>query len=250
VTTGTGGLTIAGKGAVTLAEVPVVDTSKLLTVTNAGGVTLAAGIDVKTVAGGLTISGAGKVILPGTKAITAGVAGTVQGGHWSIGTAAGTATAAEAITLTVDGIKGASASAKLSLAASSITVGLTDANNIGATFDSVDVYLANDTASVKIQSGSTGTNKTTLTLTNGAKISGITGNNATGTVAEVTALPGTAAAGIANISAVTGTADDPDAGNYLGIKADEESGTIAATASTGAKDYTIEIATIATATGA
>jgi hypothetical protein len=250
LTVGTGGLTIAGIGAVTLAAKPVVDTGKLLTVTNSGGVTLAGGIDV-AVAGGLTISGSGKAVLADGKIITITSSGTVTAGYWSLGTA-GTATATKAITLNATGITGADPSAKLALAASKITVGLTDTNGIGAAFDSVDVYLASGTASVVVQSGATGTNATTLTLSTGAKISGLTGAAALAEGTTVTALPGTSASATAptDIIATTGTPNDPATGNFLGIASGKTTGRIVATASSGAKDVTIVITTKATATGA
>jgi hypothetical protein len=253
VTTGTGGLTIAGKGAAELKAAPVVDTGKLLTVSNSGGVTLGEGMSVKTLAGGLTISGGGKAVLPDGKVITSEAAGTVLGTHWSLGTAAGTATATgSSVVFTAGGVKGAASGAKLSLAASQILVGLTDADDIGAGFDAVDVYLASGAAQVKVLSGASGTNATTLTLANGAKISGLTGAGAASAGTDVTALPGTSAAsaGITNIIAVTGTASAANANNYFGIKTGETSGTITAAASGGAKDYTVVTTTVASAAGA
>jgi hypothetical protein len=248
LTTGTGGLTIAGTGAVDLKAAPVTDTAKLLTVSNSGGVTLKEGINVGTVVGGLTIVAPGKVILSTGKAITADATGTVKAAEWSIGTAAGTATAAGDIILTDTGIKGAASGAKLTLAASGILVGLNGGAAIGATFDGVDVYLGGTTASVKIESGSSVSDVTTLTLANGAKISGLTGAAATGT-AVATTTTGGAALGITNIDAVTGTVDEANAGNYLGIKTGA-SGTIAAAYNGAQKNYTIAIGTKATGTGA
>jgi hypothetical protein len=249
VTTDTDGLEIAGTGAVALTAAPVVAASKLLTVSNSEGVTLDAGINVLTVAGGLTIADGGKVILPSGQAITAGADGTVTGGEWSIGAAAGTATADGDIILTDAGISGSAA--KLSLDYSGILVGLTETDSIGATFDGVDIYLAGNAAYVKIQSSATGTYTTTLTLANNAKISGLTGANSTVTDAAVTAIvteSDGATGGISNIAATTAATGSADAGNYL-TGSDSGGGTIAATASDGAKNYLINIASIATANG-
>jgi hypothetical protein len=248
-------LTIAGTGAVELSVIPdTITGSNIIEVSNSGGVTLKGGINVGTVAGGLTIATGGKVVLSDSKVITSAAAGTVTGGHWALGALVGTATAKGDIIFTSDGIKGAAAGATLSLDTSSIAVGLTDVNNIGATFDAVDIYLKDGATSVvTVQSGATGTNATTLTLVNGAKISGLTGAGTTSAGVDVTAIAGAAGGatgGIANIIAVTGTASNSAPGNYLGIKGGSANGKITATASGGAKKYDIKIASIASATGA
>jgi hypothetical protein len=248
LTVGTGGLTLAGTGAAELTGAPAMGPT-VLTVSNSGGVTLKAGIDVSTVAGGLTITGNGKVILPDTKAVTSCAPGTVKAGEWSIGTLAGTATGD--IILATAGIKGAAAEAKLALADSGILVGLNGGAGIGATFDGVDIYLASGVAtSVKIASGSTSGDATALTLANGAKISGLTGAGLTGTVAATTTT-GDATSGITDIDAVTGTITVANAGNYLRIKSGKTNGTITATENGGAaKNYEIKIAMKATTNGA
>jgi hypothetical protein len=107
----------------------------------------------------------------------------------------------------------------------------------------VDIYLESGTSNVTVQSGATSTNATTLTLANGAKISGLTGADAIGD-ATPTTTTGSAALGITGIVAVTGTADVADAGNYLGIASTATNGTITATANGGAKNYSITIATL------
>jgi hypothetical protein len=267
VTVGTGGLTIAGKGMITLEAAPVVAASKILTVNTKSGaankemtgmVILNKGINVGTVAGGLTIAGEGAVALLSGQAIAFGSGGTVKGGQWSIGTVAGTATATgpggggieDGIGLLAEGIYGMPG-AKLSLAGSGITVGLsTGDDGQEARIYGVDIYLASGNAAVTVQSGASNTNATTLTLDGGAKISGLTGTGATGT-ADVTAIAGTSDAkgGITNIIAVTGTASSAAANNYLGIKADEDEGTITATASSGAKKYVISTTSKASAAG-
>jgi hypothetical protein len=170
LTVGTDGLTIAGAGAVSLTAKPVVADSKAPTISSAGGVTLADGIDV-AVAGGLTVENEGKVILPNEKAVTITSLGTVTGGDWTLGTA-GSATAIGNITFSAAGIAGSAATAKLALAASVLTV--TKATDGGAAaLDSVDVYLASSTASVVVSTTSTTDDEAaTLTLKNGAKISG------------------------------------------------------------------------------
>jgi hypothetical protein len=248
LTTTTGALTIAGTGAVELKASPTIGASAALTVSNTGGVTLSSGISVAEAAGDLTITGNGKAIIPDTKAITITSSGTVTGGEWEIGTA-GSATATGDITLTAAGISGATG-AKLALAASIITVGL-NGGNIGATFDGVDVYLASGSASVSVVSGSSGGDTTTLTLANGAKISGLTGAASPAT-AEATTTTGSSPNGtFTDIVAVTGTASNANANNYLGIKSGKTSGTIVAEEdSTTAQDFTIVITTVADADGA
>ncbi|GHT68305.1 hypothetical protein FACS1894110_15520 [Spirochaetia bacterium] len=110
VTVGTGGLTIAGTGAVTLTAKPVPASTKLLTITNSTGVTLADGIaSAGGVAGYVTISGGGKLILKDTKSIVAATTDTLLGTDYSLGvgtyTAAGDVTFAAA-TITTGNVAG------------------------------------------------------------------------------------------------------------------------------------------------
>jgi hypothetical protein len=141
------------------------------------------------------------------------------------------------------------------LETSSIIVGKTGSSSgATATFDAVDIYIKSDaTSEVKVQSPSNGTDTFILTLTNGAKISGLTGAGTAGTV-SVSATTGDVGVGssIADMVAVTGAVGTADAGNYLGIAAaPATSGTITVAAVGGtAKYYSIKIATLTNASGA
>jgi hypothetical protein len=172
LTVGTGGLTIAGAGAVSLTAKPVVADSKALTISSAGGVTLADGIAVSA-AGGLVVSGEGaKVIIPDEKKIAITGTGTALfGANLVTLSGVGDWTATKAITITgysttgvkitsseADAIFASSGSApKLSLAAST-------ALDIGST---VTLALAGDANGIAF-TGAT----STVALNAGAKITG------------------------------------------------------------------------------
>jgi hypothetical protein len=187
LTTGTGGLTIAGEGAVSLTAKPVSTTAALI-VSNTGGVTLAAGIAVST-AGGLTVSGDGaKVIIPDGQAIAITGSGTALFGTTLVTlSGVGDWTATKAITITGDSttsVKITSAEAEAKFAstgtAPKITLAASTALDIGAT---VTLDLGG-TANGIAFAGAT----STIVLNPGAKI---TGTAATTLEAKSTTTDGT-----------------------------------------------------------
>jgi hypothetical protein len=222
LSSGTGGFTIAGAGAVSLAEKPVVAASQALTVSNSGGVTLAKGIDVG-VAGGLTVTGgtaAGKVIIPNGQAITITNSGTALFGSTAEVklSGAGVWTATKAITIAGDsttGVKITSTEAATfasSGTAPKLTLAASTALDIGAT-----VTLALDGTANGI--AFTGTNST-IVLNPGAKITGtaattLEANSSTTTGASIklTATDGTTASNFTFTTegVVTKSTDAPSA---------------------------------------
>ncbi|GHU36532.1 hypothetical protein FACS1894172_19500 [Spirochaetia bacterium] len=168
----------------------------------------------------------------------------------------GSLTATGSVTIDENGIKGASA--KLALDDSIITLGNDStgaADVFAAALDSVDVYLATGTASVVVTSSNLADSVATLTLKNGAKISGLTDNNTSDTVPLSGGIkwPGTGglvATGLSATSTVSG-GSTAAATEFIAQTTAGTPGTFAVTtqANDTALDITIVIATVASAAG-
>ncbi|GHU35749.1 hypothetical protein FACS1894172_17940 [Spirochaetia bacterium] len=221
---------------------------------------LAIGAAVTLSTGDVEIDSGKKLIIKSTFALTLGAGATITAGDLTIATAGSlTATGAD-VTIDSNGIKGATTGAKLELVNSVITLGNATAgtaDTFAAALDAVDVYLKTGTASVVVTSADAEDSVATLTLKNGAKISGLT-NPSTGTpgtngLTGGAKWPGTGGLVATGLSATfTGTDSAAAAGNLIAQTTAGTPGTFAVTTQTGdaALDIIIVIGTVATATGA
>jgi hypothetical protein len=264
ITVDTGGLTIAGTGAVGLTAAPTVDTNKLLTISNTGGVTLDAGIAI-AVANGLTVSGAGaKIIVPTGQKIAITSTGTAVFSNTASVTLGGVGdwTATKAITIAIDsttGVNITSTEAASKFASSGtapkITLAANTALGIGGTVTldlagtANGIAFNNATSTVVLKPGAiiTGTTATTLEAKSGTadgsgiKLTATDGTNnmftfATGVVTASGTVPGSSATLVLGKSEWASTAADNSAG------VDSTAGTGTAGSITAAAGTTVTLA--------
>jgi hypothetical protein len=168
-------------------------------------------------------------------------------GDLSISTAGNIAATGAAVTIDATGIKGGSGSAKLTSTTTKLIVGSAtqDDGNAAVVLDSVDYVIGGN---IVINSGNATGLTGTLTLTNGAKISGLADSSTAATVAlsggSIWGGTGKTATGL---SATSDNSTDPD---FIAQTASGTAGSFVATYNSGNTALTIAATDQASATGA